>query len=220
MHRCLFIFLFSFITSFSFSQTESYNHDFKLSEGKILGIKHKYINGVKFPISYEKQLKKKEGQDSVVYMEFYKMNKHWDVYRYVMRDKKPQLSGWQKEFNEKGELIAERYCLEGDRRCKLYRTFSYYPDGTLMSDAAYYGNKREGNHYYYYTNGQLRESLEFQKNKLQNVLAYYDQDGNPLDVGTFCDGNGLVNIYSMNGIIIQIKSFSKGKVKRVLSFSS
>ncbi len=53
----------------------------------------------------------------------------------------------------------------------------------------------------------------YRRAKLWNVLAYYDQNGNPLDAGTFCEGDGIVNVYSSTGKIIKIKIYRKGKVK-------
>ncbi len=76
-----------------------------------------------------------------------------------------------------------------------------------------------GFHLYYYSTGQLRQHIEFKNKRLWNVLAYYTQDGKELDAGNFCDGEGQVNIYSMNGRLIQIKDFSKGKIHKVITIA-
>ncbi|MBC8172720.1 MAG: hypothetical protein H7X71_02340 [Chitinophagales bacterium] len=216
MQRCLHI-LFLFFGSFLFGQNSETPHAFKLPGNSFNDIKYRTENGVQIPDKYEKIFKAKEDKDSVIYFEFYDHGKHWNVYRYIVENKKTYLSGWQKEYDDEGRLYTERFCEKGERKCKIYRSYTYYPGGRLMSNASYLGNDRDGNHFYYYTNGQLRECMEFENDRLLNVLAYYDQEGNALEVGNFCDGEGMVNIYSMNGRIIQRKLFHKGKVKKVFA---
>ncbi|MBC8047856.1 MAG: hypothetical protein H7Y00_13745 [Fimbriimonadaceae bacterium] len=211
--RFLFFICILFFYKTSFSQTA--DHTFKLSGDDFQLLKYKTENGAQVVDRYEKRSAVKEGNDSLVYVEIYSEGKHWNVYRYGLSNNKPELTGWQKEYDANGMLYSEKFCEEGKRKCKLYRSYNYYPGGQLMSDVGYYGNKREGYHFYYYANGQMRQCLEFKNNRLENVVAYYDQDGNALDVGSFCDGEGTVNIYSMNGKIIQYKTFHRGKVKKV-----
>ncbi|MFN0274571.1 MAG: toxin-antitoxin system YwqK family antitoxin, partial [Chitinophagales bacterium] len=209
----LFIFIFLFPVCHLFAQTPQ--HVFKLPGDDFEKLKYKTENGQQVVDKYEKRLTVQVGNDSVIYVEFFSEGKHWNVYRYLMVENKPDLSGWQKEYNAQGQLHAEKFCETGRRKCKRYRSYTYYPGGQLMSDVSYYGDKAQGLHFYFYANGQLRQCMEFDNNRLMNVLAYYDAVGNPLDTGDFCDGEGLVNIYSMNGKLIQQKVFHNGKVYRV-----
>ena len=48
---------------------------------------------------------------------------------------------------------------------------------------------------------------------MQEVLAYYDDNGNPLDAGELCDGNGDVNVYSMNGSLYKDQDLQEGKAR-------
>lgn len=214
--QIFFTLVFFFFTGI-FIHAQQAMHEYKLPGDDYKLLKYKTENSRKVIDRYEKQVSMKEGSDSIVYVEFYSGGKHWNVYRYKLVNKKPELSGWQKEYDAKGRLYAEKFCETGKRKCKIFRTYSYYPGGQLMSDLSYYKDKAQGLHFYYYANGQMRQCMQFEENRLQEVLAYYDADGNPLDTGNFCQGDGLVNIYSMNGILIQQKIFENGKVHEVIS---
>ena len=49
---------------------------------------------------------------------------------------------------------------------------------------------------------------------MTDIMAYYDASGNPLDPGTLCDGDGYANVYSLNGLLIERKYFSRGRLVR------
>ena len=75
-------------------------------------------------------------------------------------------------------------------------------------------NRLTGRSYFYHNNNQLKHVLEYENGRLWNVLAYFDQSGNVLDAGDFCDGEGTLNVYSSTGVLIKTKLYKKGKEKR------
>lgn len=207
-----------FFTALCNAQTAA--HNFKLPGNILSDVKYTTANGQNTYARYEKRVAVIELGDSVLYIERFHAGKRWLLNRYVMRNNKPVSSGWQKQYDAFGRLYAEKFYEEGKRKSTLYRAYSYYPGGQLMSDATYLSGKAQGFHFYYYKNGQMRECLEFDEDHLMNVQAYYDADGNPLDTGNFCDGEGILNIYSMYGKLIQQKIFHKGKVAHVKSITA
>lgn len=218
--RPLILISFFLIVSLQIIFSQTADTLYKLPGNTFKSVKYKTEEGRQVIDRYEKMITVVENNDSIVYVEFFTSGKEWNVYRYTLTNGRPELSGWQKEYNAKGVLTTEKFCETGERKCKRYRYYSYYPDGELMSILNYYGNKSNGLHFYYYNNGQMRECLEYSDDRLQNVQAYYDMNGNALDGGSFCNAEGIVNIYSMNGKLIQIKKFHKGKVKKVLNITA
>jgi antitoxin component YwqK of YwqJK toxin-antitoxin module len=203
--------------SFSFLQLSVYAqepHSFKLEDAVVVSEKWKNDKGQKILTDYVREQSTIEGSDTVIYREKYTVGKQWRLTRYILTDGKPELSGWQQDFDAEGMLTLEQLC-EGKRRCQVSRRFSYYPGKQLMSVANYYEDALDGHHYVFYNNGQLRQHIFFDKGRMQEVMAYYAEDGTPLDTGTLCDGNGYVNIFAMNGSLFKIKHYKNGKVTKV-----
>lgn len=208
------VFCFFVVSSFSL---DAQNHAFKLPAGNLRVIDFYISGGDTVYQKYEKSLLQIEGPDSILAVEFYNSRKNWYLYRYKIINGKPNLDGWQKEFDLEGVLQNERYCNLGERECSITNKYSYYPGGQLSSKAGYKKNMLEGYTYFYYSNGQLRQQIEYKEGKLWNILSSFDQDGNPMETGDFKDGSGTVNVYSMNGKLIQQKVMVNGKVKRKLN---
>lgn len=170
---------------------------------------------------YEKSRLEVVNGDSILYKEFFNADKYWYVDRYEMKHGKPYLSGWQQEFDvSTGKVLTERLCAAGNRKCNYVKKYAYYPGGNILSTGFFDKNKQDSLHYFYYGNRQLRQIVQYDHGKLMNILAYYDQDGNILDPGTLKGGEGKINVYSMNGRLIQIKEIHKGKVKKTTDFGS
>ena len=210
--------LIFFVGTLSAQTDPAYRH-YKLP-GSFTKFDFEVWNGDTIVHAYQREMKTVENGDSVLYVEFYDAGKKWYLNRYRIAGGKTSLNGWQKEFDERGIIREEKLCPGGKKKCNYTRQYAYYPGGELMSVGYFYKTDPDNYHYYFYSNGQLRELVEFDKGKFMNVLAYYDEDGNPLDPGNFCDGEGSVNIYSMNGKLIQIKVFHKGKIKKIITISA
>lgn len=189
----------------------------KLPGDNFLQAEYRFVNGEKLPDNYKKVFMAFEGGDSVRYLEKYSYNKQWSVTRYLSVEDENILSGWQRFYNMDGTLDYEIYCDGGKRHCKTMLRYAWYPGGQLLAVGTYYKNTPEGSFYFYYANGQMRQHAYYAKGRFMEVLAYYDQDGNIMDAGTLCDGEGTANVYSLEGVLIQIKSFSKGKIRKTVT---
>lgn len=199
------------------AQNNSVMHNFKLPGDNFLHIKYKLIAGESIPDKYELLYVVMEEDDTIQYLEKYITKKTWSVTRYVVLNGKKKLSGWQRFFDRNGLLDYEQFCETGKTNCKQIVRYGWYPGGQLLATGNYYKSKPHGSYYYYYSNGQLRQHALYEKGKFMEVLAYYDQDGNPLYAGTLCDGEGIANVYSVSGKLIQIKSFVHGEVKKTVT---
>lgn len=196
---------------------QSETHHFKLSGGD-LNVFNFYMSGGDTVYErYELSQLNMEDGDSILFVEIYNSRKEWFVYRYLLKNGQPNLSGWQQEYSLDGYLTIERYCEFGSRHCNVMKKYSYYPGEQLNTVASYLKTELHGYTYFYYSNGQLRQTVEYNHGKLWNVLVYFDQDGSVLDAGNFKDGNGTLNVYSMNGKIIQQKVFVNGKLKKKIT---
>ena len=189
------------------------NHTFQLPEGNMISQQLQLMGGAPVWKQYEREWRTMEGTDSIIYRETYLLGRYWRLNRYAMLSGKPRLMGWQKEFREDG-LLEEQLLCEGSRRCNNSVRYYYYPGRQLMSLSEYEKNKRHGAHYMFYSDGQLRQYIIFEYDKMTDIMAYYDASGNPLDPGTLCDGDGYANVYSLNGLLIERKYFSRGRLVR------
>lgn len=189
------------------------NQTFQLPEGAMRSEQSQLIGGAPVWKQYEREWRTMEGSDSIVYLETYLKGRYWRLNRYTIIEGKPRLTGWQKEFDQNG-LLEEQLLCEGSRRCNTSVRFYYYPGGQLMSLSEYEKNKRHGAYYMFYSDGQLRQYILFEYDKMLEIMAYYDAQGNPLDPGTLCDGDGYANVYSLNGMLIERKHFIRGRLVR------
>jgi hypothetical protein len=195
----------------SFSCIRSQNeHQFKLTEGKTLFEETATLDGNVVWKAYERTFQEVEDGDTLVHVERYRVNRYWRLNHYILENGRPRLFGWQQEFDTDGNLSMEHLCAKR-KRCPDTRSFVYYPSGQLMSVTGFRNDKRHGSHILFYPNGQLRQHIVFSLGKMQEVLAYYDEEGHPLDQGSLCEGEGHVNVYAMNGQLIKRKFFRKGK---------
>lgn len=160
---------------------------------------------------YTKKLQLIEQNDTIVYIEIFDVNKFWYLERYILKNGKRIKSGWQQEFDIGGNKTFERYCSAEAGNCNKVNTYTYYPNGNIIAIVKTIKNKKEGLSSFYHNNGQLKNTIEFKNDKLWNIVAYYDQNGNILDPGNFCDGNGFVNVYSVTGKLIKVKRYKNGR---------
>ena len=206
--------LFLFISGLSGVVHAQYTHSFKLEYGEVTKTDYRVQQGQQVLVEYERAWTTVEDEDTIVFRETYKYPKFWRLNRYLLSDGDPKLSGWQQNFDEDGRLFLEQLC-QGSKKCTVSRRYTYYPGDQLMTVANYYKEALHGSHLVYYNNGQLRQHIWYENGRMQEVLAYYDDSGNPLDPGELCDGNGDVNVYSMNGSLYKIKTYRKGKARKL-----
>ena len=91
---------------------------------------------------------------------------------------------------------------------------SYYETGKIESIFHYLDNEKHGSAIYYHRNGMVWTQREYVKGKLDDVIFMKNKTGRPLEVGTFSDGNGWLNIYNDDGILIAKDKYHRGYLKR------
>lgn len=192
----------------------------KLPQGKI--IKKEFIveQGDTLYRMYERVAMHVEAGDTIVELEHFNIRNNWIVSRSVVYGDEEMLQGWQKEYTLNGTLEVERFCDTATGKCDIYKRYNYYPNGHLMAVLSYHGSHLQGSSLFYYNDGTLKNHLEYKKSRLWNVHAYYDQNGKILDQGDFCDGEGTLNVYAANGVMIKKKLYHKGKVRKVCKCSN
>ncbi len=186
----------------------------KLPNGIFLVKDYNLVNGDTVYKKFEKYQTAIEKGDSVLYVEEFNINRNWLLSRYLISGKERIPSGWQSEYDIHGYKLYDRYCDVASGDCNLYKKYNYFPNGNVMALLTYYKKKLNGISLFYYNDGRLKHSLEYVNGKLWNINAYYDQNGNVLDPGTFCDGTGLVYVYASNGKLIKMKWYKDGKVQK------
>ncbi len=99
----------------------------------------------------------------------------------------------------------------------IEREFCYYENGNKKSVETYLinKNKKRVKHKffeYYYDNGQLIRSFEWDKNQLLDVDGWFTKKGVKLKIGDFKKGNGKVIYYNDRNEVRVIKKYEKGKI--------
>ena len=56
---------------------------------------------------------------------------------------------------------------------------TYYPNGSLESEAGYFGGKMNGTAVWYYENGSIRMQVEYEKGRLNGACVRYYRNGKP-----------------------------------------
>lgn len=184
----------------------------KLPNGIFIKKDYHFINGDTVYKKFEKYLTVVERGDSILYVENFDVNRSWIVSRYLVSNDQRFPAGWQVEYDINGYRLYDRYCDPENNDCRLYKKYNYYPNGNVMAVIAYYKHKLDGVSMFYYNDGTLKHCLEYVEGRLWNVNAYYDQNGNILDQGDFCNGTGMVNVYATNGKIIKTKWYKNGRL--------
>ena len=164
--------------------------------------------------AYEKQQLVSENGKLIYYLEVFRRDKLWKLFRYRIEDGRTVISGIQREFDYRGRIKAELECEDGQKICRDWRGYTWFPNDSLMKTGRFVDSKPDGEHYAFYDNGQLRSKILWEEGRLVDVLGLYDQEGNSLETGSIVNGSGTVNVYSMNGELIEVRTFNKGKRKK------
>lgn len=75
-------------------------------------------------------------------------------------------------------LLCLGICATGCGKIKEGTKKEYYPDGQLLSEAAYKTFRKHGPYREYYSNGQLKVDAMFKEGKLHGTAKAYDERGN------------------------------------------
>lgn len=190
----------------------------KLPEGKY--VQHEYYldHGDTVVQKFQKYAFGLDQGDTILYVEEYNVRRSWLLSRMIVHGREREEAGWQWEFDSRGNPLYERYCDTATGKCERYYQYNYYPNGHLLARVQYDRRMLDGSSFFYYNDGTLKHHLEYRRNRLINVHAYYDQLGNILDPGDLCDGAGTLYVYAANGVPVKKKYYVNGKVKKVEEF--
>lgn len=89
----------------------------------------------------------------------------------------------------------------------------YYSNGNLLASYQYKNGLKEGEEVYYHSSRKIWTKRTYEKGKLHNVQLVKDKNGVTLNVGTFKNGNGILNVYNEDGELIKKVSYLNGKRK-------
>lgn len=91
----------------------------------------------------------------------------------------------------------------------------FYPNGNLMAKYSYLGGVKDGIYEYYYPSGKIWTKKNYEHGKLMDVLVLKSEGGKNLDVGSFYQGNGELNIYNIEGDFIEQATYVNGKLTSI-----
>ncbi|UKN00281.1 hypothetical protein K6119_11100 [Paracrocinitomix mangrovi] len=117
-----------------------------------------------------------------------------------------------KEYYQSGSLLRE-----GE-----YKNFKkegiwkeYFDNSTqLKISIPYSNNMLNGIYISYHLNGKVFYKIEFEQNKMMEILLLLDKEGKPLDKGTLVNGNGTYNDYNYQGELINTFTIENGTMKK------
>jgi antitoxin component YwqK of YwqJK toxin-antitoxin module len=87
---------------------------------------------------------------------------------------------------------------------------SRYINGNVCEKYQTIDGLKSGQYYFYHLNGRLWCQRNYAKGKLVSVYSNFDAEGHPLNIGSFTNGNGYLNIYNESGQLICIENYSNG----------
>jgi antitoxin component YwqK of YwqJK toxin-antitoxin module len=90
----------------------------------------------------------------------------------------------------------------------------FYEDGKLESTTSYHRDEEDGPMRAYHRNGRLWTEWIYEKGRLMEVTFTQSKEGNPLEVGSFQNGLGWVNLYNDNGLLKERLYFKDGYMRR------
>ena len=74
-------------------------------------------------------------------------------------------------------------------------------NGSLILQENYIDGNLEGELKEYYNNGKIKIIVSYKNDRPWNIIDYKDNNGNKLDFGTFKNGNGIIKLYSDDGLL-------------------
>jgi antitoxin component YwqK of YwqJK toxin-antitoxin module len=124
-------------------------------------------------------------------------------------------------FSKKNGMAIEWY---PDGQVRIKTTFlnnkengkreTFYANGQSQCNCHYKNDEKHGEQSVHWDNGQLYYKAIYEEGKLVNVLAYFNKNGQPLEIGSIKNGNGEWLQYDDNGQIEKIEIYENGKLKK------
>ena len=113
-------------------------------------------------------------------------------------------------YYENGAVSSE--CIRDDESGD-YNWKYYHPNGQIASIGLKLGwpqDAQDGEWIYYHKNGKLYKTALFSYGGLTDIINCFDGQGNPLNKGTFINGEGEVNEFDVNGKLIKTDTYKEG----------
>ena len=152
---------------------------------------------------------KNEREDGI-FKTFYENGQLWEDNFY----KEGELEGVQRSYFSNGKPESEVEFREGE---PIGLAQTWYKNGHKESEVTYEAGEPHGTETIWYPSGQLWTVREYQYGLLAEVTTLNDPDGAPLDVGTFSDGYGTLNVYDEAGKLVEQSIYRRGEeVRRII----
>ncbi|MEM0996291.1 MAG: toxin-antitoxin system YwqK family antitoxin [Bacteroidota bacterium] len=94
---------------------------------------------------------------------------------------------------------------------------SYYENGRLQSVYHYREDARHGLAEHFHRNGRPWTGRVYEEDLLLEIRYLKNKDGRPLEVGTFTEGNGWLNVYNGDGILVERVKYRRGRLRKTKS---
>lgn len=91
---------------------------------------------------------------------------------------------------------------------------AFYEDGKLESTTAFSQDLEDGPMRIFHRNGRPWTEWRYEKGRLVEIAFTQSKEGNPLEVGTFQNGLGWVNLYNDNGLLKERLYFKDGYLRK------
>lgn len=141
------------------------------------------------------------------------MEEYWVLGKFTWIFYTTRLNGVYKEYHKNGKLKTIVTYKDGKVQGNLK---AYYENGRLRCDCDFEDNLPSGIHKISHPNGQPWIKKIYKNGKLWNVTYNYDSAGNEMDKGTLLDGNGILNLYSKDGKLMEQEIYKNGKKKKTI----
>lgn len=184
----------------------------KLPMGTLVENEYAFVRGTTLYKKYKRVQVFTSGTDSIMMLESFNIHRNWTVNKYLIKYPDMALFGWQSTYDIHGTLLTESYCDTLTGRCDVRKQYHYYPNGQYLAILQYDKRWLEGQSNFYYNSGTLKYTLEYHNNRIWNILAYYDQQGQALFPGDFSNGSGTMYVYAANGILLKKKIYRNGRL--------
>jgi hypothetical protein len=152
--------------------------------------------------------------DTLHFLELYRRNRYWKVYRYRVLNGKTKPDGPQWSFDARGRVTEVLHCETGEQSCRRWQALAYWPNDSLARAGWFWNGQPDSLHLSWYDHSGLRSRLHYRQGRLLHLDGLWTADGQPLDPGGFSQGEGDLLIYSLNGIALERRTYRDGRVVR------
>tara|TARA_R110000868_G_scaffold403248_1_gene680332 strand:+ start:4122 stop:4676 length:555 start_codon:yes stop_codon:yes gene_type:complete len=118
-------------------------------------------------------------------------------------------NGQWKWFHENGELWQIGHFLN-DEQTGEWKFF--HDNGNREGIGSSLNGGKIGKWIWYHTNGKLYTERLWENGKLLEIISCLDGNGNQLDKGSIINGTGTMNLYDMDGNLIEALEYKNGEL--------